>query len=119
MTFHWTPDVKGLDLIYNLKIEMIVLFSGDVSNHGISNNKISDVIIIGIVIGVIGLLSVVHIGILINKRHLMKFQFFQNRSVSVSTNESTNGNSGHEKLKPTTASIKPGSEENFYYIVGN
>ena len=79
----------------------------------------SNVVIIGIVIGVIWLISIALFVILINKRQLMKFQRSQNRSVSVSKNGGANGNSTYDKLKPTTASIKPGSEDNYYYIMDN
>ena len=77
----------------------------------------SDDMIIGVVIGVICLIGVTLIAILINKRHLMKFQRLHNRSVSISKNQNANGNSTHEKLKATTASIKPDSEDNYYYVM--
>ena len=88
----------------------MVLLVGEFGGGG-SDNGVSSGAVAGIVIGVILLIAIVIIAYMFLRRHLrrMKFQRFQDRSVSFSKNGSANGHAAHYELDPAATKIRPDS----------
>ena len=86
----------------------MILLVGEFGDGG-SDNGVSSGAVVGIVIGVILLIVIVIIAYMFLRRHLrrMKFERFQDRSVSFSKNRSANGHANHYKLDPAATKIRP------------
>ena len=86
------------------------LLVGEFGDAG-SDNGVSSGAVAGIVIGVILLIVIIIIAYMFLRRHLrrMKFERFQDRSVSFSKNGSINGHATNYELDPAATKFKPES----------